>query len=125
MLRPSTLRALFKQVTTGNVHATILTTRSGEVLDYIIKNDSLDFNIKNVCATFCSVYQSYEKLGDPLGDNLNFLIIDCDMYRLAIRAVGPHLLCMCADSNTGLGILKLKLNSLSDSFARLLKNFSF
>jgi len=33
------------------------------------------------------------------------------------------LVCICADSNTGLGILKLKLNSLSDSLSSLL-NFA-
>ena len=63
-------------------------------------------------------------IGGTLSDNLNFIIVDCDEYRLAIKPVGSHLLCLCADSNTGLGILKLKLNSISESFAKLL-NYSF
>ena len=137
MLRPSALRQLLSQVTVGSIQATILTTRSGEYLDYVLRSDqhnqsasSLNqtqpspmMNIKNVCAIICSVYQSYQKLSHAFSDNLNYLIIDCDMYRLAIRPVGNHLICICADSNTGLGILKLKINSLADSLSSLL-NFA-
>jgi hypothetical protein len=124
MLRPSALRKHLTQVTSGNIHATMLATRSGEVLDCIVRKETSDFNVKNVCATFCSIYQSFQKLGVTLTDNLNFIIVDCDEYRLAIRPVGSHLFILCADSNTGLGILKLKLNSISDSFSKLL-NYSF
>ena len=124
MLRPSALKNHLAQITGGNIHATMLATRSGEVLDCVVKKETLDFNIKNVCATFCSVYQSFQKLGVPLSDQLNFVFVDCDIYRLAIKPIGPNLLCLCADSNTGLGILKLKLNSLSESFTKLL-NYSF
>lgn len=123
MLRPSALRQLLNQITQGSVQATILATRSGEYLDYVIKNDNPAINIKNLCAIVCSVYQSYQKLSVPLADNLNYLIIDCDMYRLAIRPVGNHLVCICADSTTGLGILKLKINSLAESLSNLL-NYS-
>lgn len=123
MLRPSALRQLLNQITQGSVQATILATRSGEYLDYVIKNDNPAINIKNLCAIVCSVYQSYQKLSVPLADNLNYLIIDCDIYRLAIRPVGNHLVCICADSSTGLGILKLKINSLADSLSNLL-NYS-
>jgi predicted regulator of Ras-like GTPase activity (Roadblock/LC7/MglB family) len=114
MLRPSALKQLLAQVTGGNIHATILATRSGEYLDYAIKPGSTDINIKNMCAIVCSVYQSFQKFSTPLNDNLNYLIIECDIYRLAIRPVNNHLVCICADSNTGLGIIKLKLNSLSE-----------
>jgi hypothetical protein len=123
MLRPSALRQLLSQVTGGTIQATILATRSGEFLDYVVKNENPNFNVKNVCAIVCSVYQSFQKFSTPLADNLNYLIVDCDMYRLAIRPVGNHLVCICADSNTGLGILKLKINSLSDSLSSLL-NFA-
>lgn len=110
-------------MTQGSVQATILATRAGEYLDYVIKNDNQQINIKNMCAIVCSVYQSYQKLSAPLGDSLNYLIIDCDIYRLAIRPVGSHLICICADSSTGLGILKLKINSLAESLSNLL-NYS-
>lgn len=135
MLRPSALRQLLSQVTAGTIQATILATRSGEYLDYVVRSDlnpnstqpqqtpGQPLNIKNLCAIICSVYQSYQKLSIALADNLNYLIIDCDMYRLAIRPVGNHLICICADSNTGLGILKLKINSLADSLSSLL-NFA-
>lgn len=134
MLRPSALRQLLSQVTVGTIQATILTTRSGEYLDYVLRNDAANqsnaslvhnnpLNVKNLCAIICSVYQSYQKLSNVLSDTLNYLIIDCDMYRLAIRPVGNHLICICADSNTGLGILKLKVNSLAESLSSLL-NFS-
>ena len=123
MLRPSALRQLLNQVTQGSVQATILATRSGEYLDYVIKNDNQSINIKNLCAIVCSVYQSYQKLSVSLNDNFNYLIIDCDIYRLAIRPVGNHLICICADSTTGLGILKLKINSLAESLSNLL-NYS-
>lgn len=151
MLRPSALRQLLSQVTAGTIQATILATRSGEFLDYVVRNEpnsglpnnnqqsaassnssssnqlstsqsnqQQPINIKNVCAIICAVYQSYQKLSVALADNLNYLIIDCEMYRLAIRPVGNHLICICADSNTGLGILKLKINSLADSLSSLL-----
>lgn len=134
MLRPSALRQLLAQVTVGTIQATILTTRSGEYLDYVLRNDVTNqssvslaqnnpLNVKNLCAIICSVYQSYQKFSNVISDNLNYLIIDCDLYRLAIRPVGNHLICICADSNTGLGILKLKINSLAESLSSLL-NFS-
>lgn len=119
MFRPSALRQLLKQVTTGKIEATILSTRSGEYLDFVSKTDSKLVDIKSMCAIMCSVYQSFQKLNMPLEDNLNFLIIDCDSYRLAIRPVGANLICLCADANTGLGILKLKLNSLVDSLLKI------
>ena len=123
MFRPSALRQLLSQVTTGTIEATIISTRSGEYLDYVAKPNSKLTDIKSVCAIMCSVYQSYQKLDVPLGDNLNFLIIDCDTHRLAIRPVGNNLVCLCADSNTGLGILKLKINSLADSLNKIV-NYS-
>jgi hypothetical protein len=125
MLRPSALHQLLSQVTGSSIKAIIIATRSGEFLDYVLKNEQQQnqINIKNLCAIICSIYQSYQKFSFSLADNLNFVIIDCDMYRLAIRPIGNHLVCICADSNTGLGILKLKLNSLSDSLSNLL-NFA-
>ena len=124
MLRPSALHQLLSQVTGNSIQAIIIATRSGEFLDYVLKNDQQNtINIKNLCAIICSIYQSYQKLSTSLSDQLNFVIIDCDMYRLAIRPINNHLVCICADSNTGLGILKLKLNSLSDSLSNLL-NFA-
>jgi hypothetical protein len=125
MLRPSALHQLLNQVTGSSIQAIIIATRSGEFLDYVLKNQEAqsNINIKNLCAIICSIYQSYQKFSVSLADNLNFVIIDCDMYRLAIRPIGNHLVCICADSNTGLGILKLKLNSLSDSLSSLL-NFA-
>jgi hypothetical protein len=123
MFRPSALRQLLSQVTGGTIQATILATRSGEFLDYVVKNDNPNFNVKNICAILCSLYQSYQKFSSSIDDNLNYLIVDCDMYRIAIRPVGNHLVCICADSNTGLGILKLKINSLSDSLSKNRNSF--
>lgn len=140
MLRPSALHQLLNQVIGGNsIQAIIIATRSGEFLDYVVKGQESgaasgassssstavqpQINIKNLCAIICSIYQSYHKFSVSLADNLNFVIIDCDVYRLAIRPIGNHLVCICADSNTGLGILKLKLNSLSESLSSLL-NFA-
>ena len=123
MLRPSALNQLLSQVTGGSIHATIFANKSGEFLDYVVKNDAniqQQFNVKNVCAIICSVYQSFQKFSVPLNDSLNYLIVDSDLYRIAVRPVGNHLVIICADSNTGLGILKLKLNSLSDSLSNLL-----
>jgi predicted regulator of Ras-like GTPase activity (Roadblock/LC7/MglB family) len=123
MFRPSALRGLLSQVTTGNINATILANKSGEYLDYVIKDNNPNINIKNICAIICSIYQSFLKMSVPLQDQLNYLIVDCDAYRLAIQPVGSHLVCVCADSNTGLGIIKLKLNSLSSSLSSLI-NFT-
>ena len=61
MLRPSALKQLLAQVTVGSINATIIATRSGEFLDYAVKNDNIDINIKNLCAIICSVYQSFVK----------------------------------------------------------------
>jgi hypothetical protein len=124
MLRPSALRQLLSQITVGTIQATILTTRSGEFLDYVVKNEhSTNFNIKNVCAIVCALYQSFHKFSSSIDDDLNYLIVDCDAYRIAIRPVNNHLVCICADSNTGLGILKLKINSLSDSLSKNRNSF--
>jgi hypothetical protein len=123
MLRPSALRQLLSQVTGGTIQATILATRSGEFLDYVVKNENSNFNVKNVCAILCSLFQSYQKFSSSIDDNLNYLIVDCDMYRIAIKPVNNHLVCMCADSNTGLGILRLKINSLSDSLSKNINSF--
>jgi predicted regulator of Ras-like GTPase activity (Roadblock/LC7/MglB family) len=65
------------------------------------------------------VFQGFQKLNNPLSDSLNCLIVEVELYRVIVRPVGNHLVCICADSNTGLGILKLKLNSLTESLNRL------
>ncbi len=81
MLRPSALHQLLSQVTGGSIQCTILATRSGELLDCVTKPDNTQINVKNMCAIICSVYQSFQKFSTPLADNLNFLIVDCDIYR--------------------------------------------
>lgn len=81
MLRPSALRSLLQQVTGGSIQCTILATMSGEFLDCVTKADNTQINVKNVCAIICSVYQSFQKFSKPLSDNLNYLIVDCDVYR--------------------------------------------
>lgn len=119
MLRPSALRKLLSQVVGGSIQATILLTRSGEILDYSVKNEKSNVNVKNISAIICSVFQGFQKLNNPLSDSLNCLIVEVELYRVIVRPVGNHLVCICADSNTGLGILKLKLNSLTESLNRL------
>ncbi len=81
MLRPSSLHQLLSQITGGSIQCTILATRSGEYLDCVIKPDNNQINVKNICAIICSVYQSFQKFSVPLNDNLNYLIVDCDVYR--------------------------------------------
>ena len=81
MLKPTTLRQLLSQVTGGNIQCTILATPSGEFLDCVTKPDNTQINVKNVCAIICSVYQSFQKFSIPLADDLNYLIVDCDVYR--------------------------------------------
>ncbi len=130
MLRPSVLQKLLTHITQGSIQATLIATKSGEILDYVQKstNNNLTvtsaaekpMNIKSLCAIVCSIFQAYQKLSVSLSDNLNFVIIDCDSYRMAIRPLGNHIVCICADQNIGLGVLKLKMNSLCDNLAQML-----
>jgi predicted regulator of Ras-like GTPase activity (Roadblock/LC7/MglB family) len=123
MLRPSQLRKHLSYITQGQIQATLIATRSGEFLDYVVKNnDEKAVNVKSLCAVICSIYQSYQKFSVSLSDNLNFVILDCDQYRMAIKPVGNHIVCICADANIGLGVLKLKMNSLSENLSNLLTN---
>ena len=121
MLRPSNLRKILSHVTQGQIQATLIATRSGEFLDYMVKNnDEKTLNVKSLCAIVCSICQSYQKFSVSLTDELSFVILDCEQYRMSIKPVGNHIVCICADSNIGLGVLKLKMNSLSDQLSNLL-----
>lgn len=122
MLRPSSLRKLLSQITQDQIQATFIATKSGEFLDYVVNPnvDEKTINIQNLCAIICSIYQSYQRFSVSLADNFNYLILDCDLYRMAIKPVGNHIVCVCADPNIGLGVLKLKLNSLCERLSNLL-----
>jgi predicted regulator of Ras-like GTPase activity (Roadblock/LC7/MglB family) len=120
MLSPSQLRKHLAHVTQGQIQATLIATKSGEFLDYVVKNnDEKTMNVKSLCAVIVSVFNSYFKFSVSLDDKLNFVILDCDEYRMAIKPVGNFILCICADPNIGLGVLKLKMNGLSDMLSNL------
>lgn len=138
MLRPRALSSILGQANTGGVKATCLLNREGNLVAYsgmiyiyhettTIWNDVLlsiagqgDSDTRVSSAISSYIWSTYDRIGHWAFDSksssaLRCLLLDFSEGRVAIRAVTPKiLLCMFADQEIPLGLIKAKLKAIAE-----------
>ncbi|CAG8483785.1 6302_t:CDS:2 [Ambispora gerdemannii] len=132
MLKPKVISQVLRQATTGGVKATLLLNSEGSPLAFVSESGDRDARVYAAIAS--NVWSTFEKNTRPLtkenlatgsgsgggtssgnGANnaLKFLLVECEEGNLAITTVANMLLCLTANPDVALGILKAKTEALA------------
>jgi ragulator complex protein LAMTOR2 len=85
-----------------------------------------DRNARIISAIASNVWSAYEKHGHNSfrEDRLQYLIINCDGGVVIVSQVANLLLCLFANKDVGLGLLKTKITKLKESLESPLREIS-
>lgn len=122
MLKPKVLSQVLGQANSDGVISTMLLNNEGSLLAYAGSNVNKDSKITAAVAS--NIWGAYEKGGKMAFNNegLKVMFMDCDDGKVAVTKISTVLLCMYADSNVGLGMLKYKMEKLADYLYEPLSN---
>lgn len=125
MLRAKVLSELLSQANSGGVMSTMLLNNEGSLLAYAGTDVNKDAKITAAVAS--NIWSAYEKGGRMAFNNegLQFMFMECEEGKVAVTKIASALLCMYADTDIGIGMLKLKMEELTKSlYEPLLKSLS-
>jgi len=113
MLKPKTLTNILSQANTSGVECTLLLNREGTLLAYSGFGDK---DARMTAAITSSVWHSYEKYGKTAlnEDRLVSVMFECQEGNVVAANVSNVLLCLLAKKSAPLGMLQMKIKSLTD-----------
>ena len=93
--------------------STMLLNNEGSLLAYAGTNVGKDGKITAAVAS--NIWSAYEKGGRMAfnSEGLQFMFMECEEGKVAVTKIASVLLCMYADIDVGIGMLKLKMEELS------------
>ena len=114
MLKAKVLSEILSQANTGGVMSTMLLNNEGSLLAYAGTNVNKDAKITAAVAS--NIWSAYEKGGRMAfnSEGLQFMFMECEEGKVAVTKIATVLLCMYADIDVGIGMLKLKMEELSN-----------
>ena len=113
MLKAKVLSEILAQANSGGVMSTMLLNNEGSLLAYAGTNVGKDGKITAAVAS--NIWSAYEKGGRMAfnSEGLQFMFMECEEGKVAVTKIASVLLCMYADIDVGIGMLKLKMEELS------------
>jgi len=118
MLKPRVLTQVLAQANTDNVLSTLLLNNEGALLAYA-GYDNKDARVTSAIAS--NIWSAYDKNAKTLNDQLQMIIMECEVGNVAIARVANFLLCTYSKESVGLGLLKAKAQALVDYLQEPLK----
>lgn len=125
LLKPRSLNYVLDQANTGGVKSTILLSHEGSLLAHSGGTNNEAITIAALAST---MWKNYQRYGNSAlqEDRLKSATIQTQEANLIVMNVSTILLCICANHQVPLGMLKCKAKSLKDfleePLAAILKN---
>lgn len=111
LLKPKSLNNVLAQANTGGVRCTLLLNHEGSLLAHAGGSGNEAVTIAALAST---IWKNYQRYGNSAlhEDRLKTAVIQSQEASLIVRNLSTVLLCICANSEVPLGMLKCKANSI-------------
>lgn len=113
LLKPKSLNNVLAQANTNGVRCTLLLNHEGSLLAHAGGSNSDAITIAALAST---IWKNYQRYGNSAlhEDRLRSAMIQSQEANLIVRNLSTVLLCICADHDVPLGMLKCKANSIAE-----------
>lgn len=113
LLKPKSLNNVLAQTNTGGVKCTLLLNHEGSLLAYAGSSNTEAITIAALAST---IWKNYQRYGNSAlhEDKLKTAVIQSQEANLIVRNLSTVLLCICANHEVPLGMLKQKANSIAE-----------
>ncbi|XP_003382796.1 PREDICTED: ragulator complex protein LAMTOR2-like [Amphimedon queenslandica] len=112
MLKPKALTRVLEQANTGGIHCTLLLNQEGSLMAFAGKSEKKEHVTAAIAA---NIWMSYDKNSNATMEDkpLELIVLQCEDGCVAIKKVANLLLCIYAQKSVGLGLLKVKMETLA------------
>lgn len=113
LLKPKALNNILAQTNTGGIRCTLLLNYEGSLLAYAGGTNDEAITIAALAST---IWKNYQRYGNSAlhEDRLKSAVIQSQEANLIVRNISTVLLCICANQDVPLGMLKCKANSIAE-----------
>lgn len=113
LLKPKSLNNILAQTNTGGVRCTLLLNHEGSLLAHAGGSNNEAITIGALAST---IWKNYQRYGNSAlhEDRLKTALIQSQEANLIVRNLSTVLLCICANHEVPLGMLKCKANSIAE-----------
>ena len=120
MIKSSALSALLKKVISNGIETVFISKLSGEILCIEGKESS-----QTLADLISSMWFEYYQIGENSlkDEKLNFLLIENDDSNIMTTNLYSYIVCMKANKNIKLGMLRKNLESLTQNLNKMLEPF--
>lgn len=113
LLKPKSLNNVLAEANTGGVRCTLLLNHEGSLLAHAGGSHNEAITIAALAST---LWKNYQRYGNSAlhEDKLKSAVIQSQDANLIVRNLSTVLLCICANQDVPLGMLKRKADSIAE-----------